>query len=181
MLVKWLWPIYLFYGLPGQFRWAKINVIFDWNQSNLLVCNLNALPREAAGELCSAKITDRDFNRVDTDYGYTVDWNRFTAFFTLTVSMSTPAFFAGLQRDDTVSFIWQDEASSIILPWKPRLANPPLPVPVAALPNDAQIDTAAPPFFPPLFCLHLCEGAERTVPLLPPLPSDASQPLRIPD
>lgn len=65
------------------------------------------------------------------------------------------AFFAGLQWDDTVSFIWQDEASSIILPWKPRLANPPFPVPVAALPNDAQIDTTAPPLFPPLFSLSI--------------------------
>lgn len=56
------------------------------------MCNPNALQREAAGELHSTKNIDRDFNRVNTDYGYTLDWNRFTAFVTLTVLMSVCAF-----------------------------------------------------------------------------------------
>lgn len=61
-------------------------------------------------------------------------------------------------------FMWKDGASSIILPWKPHLGNPPLPLPVAALSNDAQIDTLAPPPFLPLFSLRLCKGAKRTAP-----------------
>lgn len=89
-----------------------------------------------------------DLHCVNTSYGYALDWNHcvcFTAFVTLSLSVSSLASFAGLQRGDIVFFIWQDKASSIILPWKPHLSNPPLPLPVAALSNDAQIDTLPPP------------------------------------
>lgn len=112
-----------------------------------------------------------DLNCVNTYYGHALDWNHcicFTAFVTLSLSVSSLASFAGLQRGDIVFFIWQDKASSIILPWKPHFSNPPLPLPVAVLSNDAQIDTLAPPPLPSPFLSLRVSLCSRLFPQMPP-------------
>lgn len=151
---------------PGQFRWSKINVIFDWNQSNLLGCNLNALLGN-----CAVEKKQREGISTPSVRATVTCWIEIIAFvLLLSLLLVCPCprlhFLQASNKVILSFFIWQDKASSIILPWKPHFSNPPLPLPVAAPSNDAQIDTLAPPPFLPLF--SECPSIPCLFPQMPP-------------